>query len=132
MFSDSDYIVNRCECKCFQIMVRNEACLTAKASSGIDQDQCRQSVMHDADRHNITLFVENSEECKEENIGTIHQDQGVESKAEHNNAAMISEYVESSGKEFGELISTSTVKVENVMSLCENVEDWKMVRQRYT
>jgi len=99
-----------------------ESCSSTAAISGIDQDQGRQYVMCDTDRHNITFYYENNEEWKAESITTLNQDQGAESKAfvhgEHTNA--------------GELQLTSAVKVENGTSLCENMGDWKMVRQRYT
>jgi len=103
--------------------MRMESCSSTAAVSGIDQDQSRQYVMCDTDRNNITYYYENNEEWKAENIKTIHQDQGAESQAfvhdKHTNAA-------------GQLHFTSVVKVENGTSLCENMDDWKMVRQRST
>jgi len=111
-----------------------ESCSSTAAISGIDQDQGRQYVMCDTDRHNITFYYENNEEWKAENIKTIHQDQGAESKAlvhdEHMNAATISECVEHTGKESENL--TFSVEAEKMTSLFENVDDWKTVRQRYS
>jgi len=102
--------------------MRMESCSSTAAISGIDQDRRRQYVMYDTDRHNITFYYENNEEWKAESIGGIHQDEGAESKA----------FVHDEHTDAGELHFTSAVKVENGTSLCENMDDWKMVRQRST